>query len=327
MARQLSFAVVLALSPAIGLAADKRIEVVDAGSGVVEVTCDGNAFTSYVYRGTPKPVLFPLVGPGGVRMTRDYPLVEGTLGEATDHPHHQSLWFGHGSVNGIDFWAIGEGTGEIRHGSIEKVSSGPVGVIDSTSAWVAPDGEEVCRERRSMQFRASENLRTIDLTIVLSAGSDTVVFGDTKEGTMATRTRPELRLTASSRGANALPTGHAVNSEGDKDQGVWGKRAKWVDYWGEVDGERVGMAIFDHPQNLRHPTTWHARDYGLVAANPFGLHDFLNEPSGSGDYRLNAGESLELRYRFVLHSDDAKSAGIPSRYEEWAHIKEAPWPR
>ena len=94
--------------------------------------------------------------------------------------------------------------------------------------------------------------------------------------------------------------------------------AHWVDYWGEVEGDTVGIAIFDHPDNLRHPTTWHARDYGLVAANPFGLHDFLNEPANAGAYRIEPGDSLVLKYRFVFHRGDATSADIPSLYDSWA---------
>jgi len=263
----------------------------------------------------PRPFIYPIYGPTGAMMTRHYPMRDDAEGEAHDHPHHRSLWFAHGDVNGVDFWAQGEGKGRI-------VSTGSVGgsYIEDywTEAiemnWIAPDGEILIHSFLEHGFTVLDDAsRVIDTTIQITPGEDaeSVTFGDTKEGTMAIRTHPALRLV----GDHAM--GHAINSEGDTDRDLWGKRASWVAYWGEIDGETCGVAIFDHPENPRHPTWWHARDYGLIAANPFGAHDFEDAPEGTGDYTLEWGETLTLRYRFVFFAGDAEESDIARKYEQW----------
>jgi hypothetical protein len=85
-----------------------------------------------------------------------------------------------------------------------------------------------------------------------------------------------------------------------------------------VDGKIVGIAIFDHPDNPRHPTWWHVRDYGLFAANPFGVHDFEKKPKGTGDFTIPAGQSVTFRYRFYLHKGDEQQAGVAEQYREYS---------
>ena len=134
---------------------------------------------------------------------------------------------------------------------------------------------------------------------------------------MGIRTHPNLRLTHSKGVTTA--NGQALNSNGDKGKALWGKAAAWVDYWGEIDGKTVGVAIFDHPTNPRHPTTWHARDYGLVAANPFGWSYFKKEEKGAGDLVIKDGESVTWRYRFVFHAGDVNEANVGWLYESFAN--------
>src|SRR5688500_9870697 len=118
-----------------------------------------------------------------------------------------------------------------------------------------------------------------------------------------------------------LTSGHGkiVNAKGDRDGAAWGKRAEWCDYHAEHNGRTYGVAIFDHPQNLRHPTWWHARDYGLVAANPFGWHDFeaRTTKANAGAYTIPAGGSLTLHYRVYLHLGDEKEPKVADRYSEY----------
>jgi len=187
-------------------------------------------------------------------------------------------------------------------------------VLAFGTRWIAPDETVLLNSIQQYGFQnLDEETRVVDVTVDMTPGEDAgpVTFGDTKEGTMAIRTHPALRLV----GEHA--TGRAINSEGDSDRDLWGKRAKWVAYWGTIDGEVCGVAIFDHPENLRHPTWWHARDYGLIAANPFGVHDFENAEPGTGDYTLEWGETLTLRYRFVFFAGDAEEADIAGKYEQW----------
>ena len=105
-----------------------------------------------------------------------------------------------------------------------------------------------------------------------------------------------------------------------RDADAWGKRADWCDYFAPYNGKTYGVAIFDHPQNLRHPTWWMARDYGLFAANPFGQHDYenLKDQPHIGDYTIPAGGSLTMRYRFYFHEGDPEAAQVAARYADYA---------
>ena len=144
-----------------------------------------------------------------------------------------------------------------------------------------------CTDTRTIRLSVQDGARVVDYAVTLHASEGPFTFGVNEEGMMAIRTHPELRLEGS------VAKGHAINSEGDRDKPVWGKRAKWVDYWGPVDGKVVGVAILDHPSNPNHPTWWHARYYGLVAANPFGIHDFeKDKPEGAGDMKIASGGSV-----------------------------------
>ncbi len=286
--------------------------------GRLRVEVDGGLFAEYVYEGYAKPILYPLIGPHRIGMTRNWPMKE-VAGEARDHKHHKSLWYTHGDVNGVDFWGEGGRSGRIVQDKVLKVATGPGGaVILTANEWRGPDQHVVCTDTRRVGFSVFPRGRMIDFEITISASNGDVVFGDTKEGTMGIRTHPNLRLRNDPSRGVTTANGHAVNSEGVRDKEVWGKRAKWVDYWGTVGGKVVGVAIFDHPGNPRHPTWWHARDYGLIAANPFGVHDFEGKPEGTGDLKIPAGESRSWRYRFVFHENDAEEAGVAGLYEDFA---------
>ena len=155
-----------------------------------------------------------------------------------------------------------------------------------------------------------------DFELTLHACAGDVVFGDTKEGSMAVRLAESMRLKTSA------GQGHIVTSAGARDQGAWGQRADWCDYSGPVEGKRVGIAIFDHPQNPRHPTWWHVRDYGLFAANPFGQHDFEKlADKSAGNFIIPAGKSATFRYRFYLHTGDELQARVARAYEQYVKTK------
>ena len=128
---------------------------------------------------------------------------------------------------------------------------------------------------------------------------------------MALRLAPTMRL------KGKVAQGHIVNSEGVHDGQTWGKRAKWVDYYGPVEGHEIGVAIFDHPTNPRHPTWWHVRDYGLFAANPFGIHDFEKKEKGAGDLIVPEGESITFKYRFYIHEGNEQEGGVAEAYERY----------
>ena len=281
----------------------------------LRVEINGELFTEYFFKDVPRPYCYPLIGPGNVPMTRDWPMKE-TPGEERDHRHHRSLWFAHGAINGQDFWSEEKAFGKTVHEEFLEVTSGQdIGVIKSRNKWVAADGTVVCTDERTLRIynpgRARE--RVFDFDITLFASNSDLTFGDTKEGTMAVRLAETVRLTRSA------GKGHIVNSTGVRDGRTWGKRADWCDYYGPVGGKIVGVAIFDHPQNPRHPTWWHVRDYGLFAANPFGKHDFEGlADKHAADLTVPAGQSLTFRYRFYLHEGDEQQAKVAERYKEYA---------
>jgi sugar phosphate isomerase/epimerase len=281
----------------------------------LRVDINGKLFTQYCYKDVPRPYFYPVIGPTGEPVIRHWPMKEGK-DEAKDHVHHRSLWYTHGEINGHDFWGEGSRSGKIVHDEFLKVDSGQdAGVIKSRNKYVAKDDTVVCTDTRTHRFHNSEEGRLMDFEITIHASHGKVVMGDTKEGSMAIRLAPTMRL------KGKVGKGHIVNSEGHRDDETWGKRAAWCDYYGPVDGEIVGVAIFDHPDNPRHPTWWHVRNYGLFAANPFGIHNFERKPKGVGDITIPAGESLTFKYRFYFHRGNTERADVAEYYRDYAASK------
>jgi hypothetical protein len=293
--------------------------------GKVSVEIDGKPFTEF-FTDTGKPYLHPLRAASGTIVTRLFPM-ETAEGEVKDHPHHQGLWFAHGDVNGLDYWSIGGGVNAAKQGRIapaqepELQSGEKSGTVDAALLWQDHAGHTLLTEHRVMVFHSETKQRTIDFDIRLTAVQK-VKFGDTKEGMFAMRLAPWLEEPR--RGAPASPprTGRMVNAdEKQTESNVWGSRAPWVDYAGAFQGEKLGVAIFDHPLNPRYPTYWHARAYGLFAANIFGLHDFLKEATQDGSMTLGPGATLRLRYRVVIHPGDYRSANIAAMYKAYASTR------
>lgn len=279
------------------------------------VEIHGKLFTEYHFKGAPHVYFYPLLGPGGAPMTRNWPMKE-VAGEERDHPHHRSLWFSHGAVNGIDFWAESPKAGKIVHNKFLEVRGGAEsGVIRSANRWVAPDGKVVMTDELTFRVYARpDSERLFDFEVTLQAGDQEILLGDTKEGTMAVRVNESMRLI---HGKNKPGEGHIVLSTGVRDGDTWGKQASWCDYSGPVDGKVVGLAIFDHPSNPKHPTWWHVRDYGLFAANPFGVHDFEKKPPGAGNVTIPKGQSLTFKYRFYIHEGNDLEAKVAQRYQDY----------
>ena len=260
----------------------------------VRIEVGDQLFTEYRFADGPRAFFHPVLASDGRAMTRGYPMAW-REGEAKDHPHHQSLWFAHGSVNGVDFWH--DPNAEMRLLRIEDAfSRSGLGGFTAIHDWIAPDGNTVLHDRRVFRFRSSDRgERWIDWDLSLTAPEGVpVVFGDTKEGTMAVRVAASLRVDGE------VATGALVDSEGRHDGVAWGERSAWLLTNGSLGERPAAIALIEHPSNFRHPTWWHAREYGLLAANPFGVHDFQGAGPGSGDFELAPGESLRLRYRFVF---------------------------
>lgn len=274
--------------------------------GGVVVKIDGQPFTEYVVDMHGTPILWPLIGPTGKPMTRSYPMAE-VAGEKTDHPHHRSLWFTHGDVNGLSFWD----KDTIRHREFAKIQSGREAIVVTRNDWLDRSGKPVCEDERTFTFGVEGDSRRIDFDITIRPSAGPVKFGDTKEGTMGVRVAETMMV-------DAKLGGRIVNSNGQTDGDAWAKRATWVDYQGPIDGETLGIAILNHPSSYGFPTYWHVRTYGLFAANPFGVRDFTGDKAADGSHTVEPGESMTFHYRILLHRGDEKAGKIAEAYSNYA---------
>jgi hypothetical protein len=283
----------------------------------LRVEIDGKLFTEY-RTDTWIPCLYPLMSADGTHLTRRFPFDKDVPGEEKDHPHHVGFWFTHGAVGGSDFWHGLDGSRIVSKGFAgePKLSQGDVSTVTFTVdlEWVGKDKKPLLVEQRTYRIAAEGSSRTIDVTCVLRASDSDVEFGETKEGSFAIRVAPTLRL------KGEVAKGHIANSEGLADNAAWGKRAKWVAFHGpDSAGTPTVIAIMDHRENLRHPTWWHARDYGLLAANPFGARPFKDKSfKGGGKYTLKKGEELTQRYRLVIRQGDLSAANLDEQWESFS---------
>jgi hypothetical protein len=253
-----------------------------------------------------KPYLWPVYSEGGVPITRDWPMGDKEL--SADHPHHKSIWTAYGDVNGVDTWGEGRNSGSQRTDAVDFGSGDAYGWITAKNTWLTNDGKPVISEAREYRFYASkERARLMDVIVTFTADHGDAKFGDTKEGgILAYRIRDQI--TTKNNGTITLDK---------KVDDPWGQDSAWTDYAGPIDEFGVrGLAVFDHPDNMRHPSRWHIRDYGLNGANVFGLSYFVGEEA-NGDFTLKAGESVTFKYRVFIHTGEAEFAKVAERYQDY----------
>ncbi|MGA9767531.1 MAG: PmoA family protein [Blastocatellia bacterium] len=306
----------------------------------VDVFVDGKPFTAYIWPDTiKKPVLNPLRTPSGAIVTRGYP-VNARPGERVDHPHHIGLWFNYGDVNGLDFWnnsdaiksAVRDKYGTIRHRRIIRAASGKErGELEVEMDWLTPAGKPVLKEETLFIFHAEPNQRAIDRITKLTALNERVVFKDNKEGVLGMRVARQLeqpsdkpdvftdatgKATSVPKMDNAGVTGRYLSSEGLSGDDVWGTRGRWAMLTGRIDQEDITIAILDHPGNPGYPTYWHARGYGLFAANPLGQEVFSNGKQKL-NFILQPNSSVIFRYRILILSGNASRDEMESQYQRF----------
>jgi hypothetical protein len=328
MRNMIALAAIFTLAASAFSAPSKGVKVVaHEADRRVDITIDGGPFTSYIWpTSLKKPVLFPLIDDEGVTLTRGYPL-NPLANERVDHPHHAGLWFNYGNVNGFDFWNNSDAIkpenrakmGTILQTKIVSTKSGSDrGELVVESVWITGDGKEILAQTTHYIFARREHARLIDLVITLKA-LDPVVFNDDKEGVLGMRVARWLESPEEKGGiftdANGNPTkvdappsgtanpatGVYLTSEGIKGPAVWATRGRWCTLTGTDGSHAASIAILDHPGNPGYPTYWHARGYGLFAANPLGRSIFdPKQPPFS--YKLEKDKSVTFRYRVILFS-------------------------
>jgi hypothetical protein len=296
------FSVVLCLAAAAVLSAQVKFTGrVDA----IDVSVDGKPFTTFEYGAkVAKPYLAPVRSASGKVVTRGFPMEE-IAGESRDHLHHTGLWFSYDDVNGTKLWENHPSYTKPHMGrEVVKNTEYAGNTLKAVIEWRDTDGKVLLVENRDMTFGGDGKLRTIDFHITLTAAQD-VTFGDTKEGAFAIRLAEPFTDRKGGRMVDA--DGRATMKQ------VWGKRSNWVDYTADLDGEKLGVAMFDNADNPRHPTYWHARDYGLFALNPFGRNAF-DDTQEESKWKLATGEKLAFRWMVVVHPGDADVAKL---FSEW----------
>jgi len=305
----------------------KKVDVINkANENKVDVMVAGQHFTSLIFPSNmEKPTLYPINAANGQIVTRGFPIAPRD-GERTDHPHHVGLWLNYESVNGLDFWNNSYNIpadkkvnyGWIRNVKVGKTASGNrEGKLSYTANWENQAKKVLLKEETTMIFSGTDNGRTIDRITTLTAQNDTVFFKDIKDGMLGLRVTKELempsdkieeftdsqgnrtKVSASGNGA----TGNYLTSEGKEGNDVWSTRGNWCIMYGKKAGEPISVAIVDHPKNPGYPTYWHARDYGLFAANPLGQKIFSNGKE-SLNLTLSPGKSVTFRYRIIITSGE-----------------------
>jgi len=308
----------------------------------VDVTVDGQPFTSYVWpERVSKPVLYPIRTARGTLVTRGFPL-DPRPGERVDHPHQVGFWLTYGDLDGVDFWGNSEAIppaerakmGTIRHREVVAARGGAgKGELEVKAEWVAPGPKVVLEESTRFVFHADAATRAIDRLTTLTARGGTSTFRDTKEGMLGIRVaraleqptdQPEVFTDASGKPTtvpvldNKGVAGLYTSSEGLKGDAVWGTRARWMALSGRVGDEDVVLLILDHPRNPGYPTYWHARGYGLFAANPFGPKAYSNGKDPEQPYSLPAGQSAVLRYRLAILPGPFSAEKAEAAWKEFA---------
>jgi hypothetical protein len=290
----------------------------------IDVLIGGKLFTTYYFDPKiAKPYFQPLRSAQGTIVTRNFPngdtVPPRDLKDPNLEPHQRPMDFGHGNVDGIDFW--GEAAfpkwsddsvfGRTVFRKVIEMRGGPEsGVLRADFGLVGPRGRVIAEETQAYTFRGDKRNRIIDCEFVILANHGApVTMGDTKEGTFEIRLAQPLNS----------PPGQMVNSRGARgEKEIWGKRADWVNYDGTVAGEQVGVAIFDSPHSFRHPTYWHARAYGLFAANPFGAREFTRDPKRDGSWTIEQNHSSRFQYRVLIHHGNYVQAGLAKAYAAYA---------
>lgn len=292
----------------------------------IDVAIGGKPFTTYYFGSVAsKSYLMPLQTAKGLVISRPFPVgndvSKGDPKASSFEPHQRPLYFAHGDVDGLNFWAepgfrkyYGDHSrqpyGYMSDAKVEMTRSGPeIGEIKGSFALADANKRVIGHETQVFKFSGDATQRTIDCEFTVKADTGPITFGDSKEGSFGIRLGPDL----------SAPLGHMANSHGGQgEKEIWGKPADWVNYFGSVSGQKVGIVVFDHPTSFRHPTTWHARGYGLLAANPFGAREFTSDPSKDGSWTVAEGSSLTFRYRVLIYDGDLTAAQIAAAYKQYA---------
>ncbi|MEO5891891.1 MAG: PmoA family protein [Ferruginibacter sp.] len=298
------------------------VKLVRSGSEKkVDIFIGDKLFTSFLFPDTlEKPVLYPVHAANGTIVTRGFPL-DPQPNDPNDHPHHIGIWFNFENVNGLDFWnnsyAIPKEKkhlyGWIKTDRIIETSDGNKGVLSYHANWVNQKNDVLAEEITRFEFSGDAHQRMIDRVTTLKANTE-VLFTDAKDGLLGIRLAHALQIptdkdqkftddkgnvTVVKGGTDTMANGNYISSEGKQGDSVWSTRGRWCKVYGKMGSDSISVTVIDHPLNPNYPTFWHARGYGLFAANPLGEKIFTNGASFK-NLSLKKGESITFRYRVIV---------------------------
>jgi hypothetical protein len=292
---------VLALASASRAAAAEPKLHFEEQAGRITVLVGDKPLATYVWN-DPKilrPYLTHVRAPSGVQVTRNHPPIEGR--DATDHAEfHPGIWLAFGDLSGEDFW---RNKATVRHVTfLQRPAVDDRGAAFTLkNAYVAGD-RTVCEEVCRLSFAPLARGYAITWDSSFSGPAE-FAFGDQEEMGLGVRLATPLTVKNG---------GHMLNSDGLEDErGVWGKQADWCDYAGTIEGQPAGLLLMPDPANFRR-SWFHARDYGVLVANPFGVKAFTKQAASR--VVVKPGETLRLRFGVLAHSGEFDPAAA---YREW----------
>ena len=259
---------------------------------------NGEYIASYYFKtDIPKPYLGPFKAANGDYITRcNY--------TGNEHPHHRSIWFSHGEINGSDIWGEPQNHGYILNKSIRNIlNMHNFTSFTAFNTWTHHDKTPIADDITVITVYNTDCFtKIIDVDLTLTASYGDVTLGQTKEaGNIAVRMADSLIV---DNGGTIVNSYGAVN-----EREIWMKRSCFNDYYGKVsDGKIYGIAIFDNPENENYPSYWHTRDYGLMAVNNFYV---------LGEKVIKKGESVNYKYRIIVHENDTETAKINTLFNNY----------
>lgn len=299
----ISFSLVLLapVSPAQQRADPAPAMVNDSGTSL-QLIFNGRSVADYVYAHdrVRRPFFANVQTPAGIQATRNFPPIAGR--DATDHDTmHPGIWLAFGDINGVDFW---RNRGRVEHLRFDQPAVTADGVVSfvERKRYLSPDGTAICQEQFRCQVQQWEDgiLFAFDSTFF---SDHEFYFGDQEEMGLGIRVATPLTE------ENGGTLGDSENRSG-ADQ-IWSQAARWCDYRGTIGDQTIGMAVLCHPDNFR--SSWmHARDYGLIVANPFGRAAMNQGPPDKTV--VQPGKSLRLRYGVIAYS---ATVDVPELYQAY----------
>jgi hypothetical protein len=279
------------------------VEFADNKQGTLRISLDGHHVADYVYEDAqlPRPYFASVKAPNGMQVTRTQP--PDPSKDVADHPlFHPGIWLSFGDLNGSDYWRLGAKMKFVRFEQSPQATADGGKFAARYLYLDQKDPEQVvCEELFRCQI-AKQPAGTLIIWDSTFTSDNEFAFGDQEEMGLGIRMATILRSEPQARGEIPPGTGTILDAEGRQNGAeVWGHAAPWCDYSGTIDGQKVGAALFCHPENFR-PSWFHARDYGLLVANPFGRKAF--KQGEASRVVVKPAEELRLRYGILLHSGE-----------------------